>query len=70
MEKNLGTADRLIRVLVAIAIIGLYYTGFLSGGVAIALLVLSAVFILTSFVSSCPLYHLLGIRSRSRTNVD
>jgi len=64
MKKNMGTADRIFRVLVAIAIIVVYFaSNLLSGTLAIILLVLSGIFILTSFVSFCPLYIPFGIRT-------
>lgn len=59
----MGTPDRVIRVLLAIAIVALYYTGLISGTVAIVLLVVAGVFILTSLVSFCPLYRLVGINT-------
>ena len=61
MKKNMGSADRIIRFVIA-AIIGvLYYTGTISGTLGIVLLVLAGVFVLTSFVSFCPLYAPFGI---------
>ena len=61
MKKNMGTADKSIRILVA-AIIGvLYYMGTISGTLGIILLVLAGVFVLTSFISFCPLYAPFGI---------
>ena len=57
MKKNMGGLDRGLRILAAVAIAVLYYTGVLSGIVAIILLVLAGVFILTSFISFCPLYY-------------
>lgn len=63
MKKNMGTADRIIRVIVAAVIAALYFTGTISGTVAIVLLVLAAVFILTSLVSFCPLYLPFGIKT-------
>ncbi|HAL82103.1 MAG TPA: DUF2892 domain-containing protein [Mucilaginibacter sp.] len=63
MKKNMGTIDRLLRVLVAIAIIILYYFGTISGTLAVILLVVAGVFILTSFISFCPLYTLFGIKT-------
>ncbi|MFI5137834.1 MAG: DUF2892 domain-containing protein [Sphingobacteriales bacterium] len=63
MKKNMGTIDRLLRVLAAIAIIALYYFGTISGTLAIILLVVAGIFILTSFVSFCPLYTLFGIKT-------
>ena len=61
----MGSADRIIRFIAA-AIIGvLYYTGTLSGTLGIVLLVLAGVFVLTSFVSFCPLYAPFGITTCS-----
>ena len=55
MKANMGTIDRIVRVLIAVVIIALYFANVISGTVAIILLILSAVFILTSLVSFCPL---------------
>ena len=63
MKKNMGTIDRLLRILVAIAIIILYYFGTVSGTLAVILLVVAGIFILTSFISFCPLYTLFGIKT-------
>lgn len=63
MKKNMGTADRIIRVIIA-AIVGvLYFTGTISGTLGIVLLVLAGVFVLTSLISFCPLYAPIGIRT-------
>jgi hypothetical protein len=56
MKKNMGTTDKVIRVLVAVLMIVLYLTHIISGTIAIIGLVLSGIFILTSFISFCPLY--------------
>ena len=57
----MGGADRIIRTVIA-AIIGiLFFTGTISGTLGIVLLVLAGVFLLTSFVSFCPLYAPFGI---------
>jgi hypothetical protein len=61
MKKNLGASDRLIRVLVALAIAGLYYANIINGTVAIALLLIAGIFIFTSLASFCPIYALFGI---------
>ena len=61
MKKNMGTADKIIRVIIA-AIVGvLYFTGTISGTLGLVLLVLAGVLVLTSIVSFCPLYALFGI---------
>lgn len=64
MKKNVGTTDKLIRILAAVVIIALYYTGQISGTTAIVLLVISGIFIVTSFLSFCPLYWPFGISTR------
>ncbi len=64
MKPNMGNTDRLIRVILAIAIAIAYFTGVLQGTVGIVLLVLAAVFALTSFLSFCPLYLPFGINTR------
>jgi hypothetical protein len=61
MKKNMSTLDRVIRTLIAVVIIGLYLAHVISGTLAIVLLVIAAIFILTSIISFCPLYWLLGI---------
>lgn len=61
----MGSADKIIRLIIA-AIIGLlYFTGTISGTVGIVLLVLAGIFVLTSFISFCPLYAPFGIRTCS-----
>lgn len=66
MKKNMGMADRIIRILAAVAIAILYFTNQISGTPAIILLVVAGVFILTSFISFCPLYLPFGIRTNKK----
>jgi len=66
MKKNMGTADKVVRILVAIVIAGLYFANLISGTMAIILLILAGVFILTSFMSFCPLYLPFGISTRKK----
>ena len=56
MTKNMGTIDKVIRIIVAVAIAALIATGTLSGTLAIVAGVLAAIFVLTSLISFCPLY--------------
>lgn len=63
MKKNMGSADKIIRVIIAVIFGILYFTGTISGTIGIVLLVLSAVFVLTSLVSFCPLYTIFGIKT-------
>ncbi|MFM8833825.1 MAG: DUF2892 domain-containing protein [Cytophagales bacterium] len=63
MKKNMGKEDRIIRVIAAMVVAALYFTGVISGVVAIILMVVAAVFIATSLVSFCPLYLPLGLNT-------
>jgi hypothetical protein len=63
MKKNMGNLDRMIRVLAAIILSIIYFTNVITGTLGLVLLVLSGVFVLTSFVSFCPLYIPLGINT-------
>jgi len=56
MNKNMGTIDRIIRILLAIVVIILYITGSITGFAAIILGILAIVFIITSLIGFCPLY--------------
>ena len=63
MKKNMGTADRAIRALIAVIIIALYFTNVITGWVGIGLIALSVIFLLTSLISFCPLYLPFGIKT-------
>lgn len=67
MKKNIGNADRIIRLVIAAVLVGLYFSGTIIGTVGIIGLVVAAVMLLTSFVSFCPLYSLLGVSTCPRT---
>ncbi|CAN1513697.1 Protein of unknown function DUF2892 [Spirosomataceae bacterium] len=63
MKANMGSIDRIIRVLLAVIVAVLYFMGVVSGTLGIALMVAAAVFALTSLISFCPLYPILGINT-------
>ena len=63
MKKNMGGTDRTIRLLIAAIVVALYYFGIISGTLAIVLLAFAAIFVLTSFISFCPLYTLFGMNT-------
>ncbi|MBT9395023.1 DUF2892 domain-containing protein [Hymenobacter sp. NST-14] len=65
-RRNMGTADRALRVVAALTVLVLYLTGTLSGPIATGLLVVAGIFVLTSFVGFCPLYKPFGISTCSR----
>tara|TARA_R110002049_G_scaffold20735_10_gene76363 strand:+ start:3440 stop:3649 length:210 start_codon:yes stop_codon:yes gene_type:complete len=63
MKKNMGNLDRILRFVIAAALIALYYNGTISGVLGIVLVVLAIVFFLTSFMGFCPLYLPFGIKT-------
>jgi amino acid transporter len=67
MKKNMGTADRIVRVIVAVVLGVLVLNGTITGALAWVLGALALVFLLTSFVSFCPLYAPFRITTQKRT---
>ncbi|TAD92599.1 MAG: DUF2892 domain-containing protein [Bacteroidetes bacterium] len=63
MQKNMGLTDKIIRIGLAAVVAFLFFTKTISGTWPIVLLAAAAIFLLTSAVSFCPLYKLLGINS-------
>ena len=59
----MGSADKIIRIIAAVVVVILYFTGIISGTLGIVLLVLAGIFVLTSLVSFCPLYAPFGIKT-------
>ncbi|NJN18582.1 MAG: DUF2892 domain-containing protein [Oscillochloris sp.] len=68
MQANMGTLDRVIRVVLAATVAVLILTGLLSGVAAIILGVLAAVFVFTSAIGFCPLYAPFKISTRTKSH--
>jgi hypothetical protein len=64
MKLNTGSADRIIRILIAVVIAVLYFTSVISGTLAIILLVFAAIMLVTGLVGFCPLYAMLGLNTK------
>ena len=60
LPKNMGTWDRAIRFVIAITILILYFTNFISGTLAIVLLLFAAATSFTGITGYCPLYPIFG----------
>ena len=60
MKKNMGSTDKLIRVIIAAAIGVLYYLDYINGTLAYVLMGVAIILLVTSLVNFCPLYRLLG----------
>ncbi len=66
MKKNMGTIDKVIRVLVAVIILVLYFTHVISGTLAVILLILAGVFVVTSLLGFCPFYLPFGLNTKKK----
>ncbi len=66
MKLNMGTADRVIRTLLALVIGWLYVTDRIAGTLGLVLLVIAVVFLLTSFIGFCPAYLPFKLSTRKR----
>lgn len=61
MKKNMGSTDRLVRVIIAAVLAYLYFTNVLTGTIGLVLVIVAGVFVLTSLISFCPLYAPFGL---------
>jgi hypothetical protein len=69
MKKNMGSVDKLVRVLVAAVIAVLYFTDQITGTVTIILGIFAVIFLLTSAIGFCPLYLPLKLSTIKKKNV-
>jgi hypothetical protein len=61
MKQNVGSTDKIIRIVAAVVFAALYFTGTVTGTVGMVLLVLGGIFLATSLISFCPIYSILGM---------
>ncbi|OQX72245.1 MAG: hypothetical protein B6D61_14450 [Bacteroidetes bacterium 4484_249] len=66
MKKNMGMTDRAFRIIAAIVLGILYFTNVITGTLGIILLIVGVIFLLTSLVSFCPIYPLLGLNTKNK----
>ncbi len=66
MKKNVGLADKLIRLFIAIILVTLYFGGYVTGTTGIVLLVLGIVFVVTALISWCGIYAAVGLSTCSK----
>lgn len=65
MTTNMGKTDRGARLAIAVLLVILAFgTNVLGGGILFWLaLIVAAVFTLTAFVGTCPLYSIIGLKT-------
>lgn len=63
MKNNMGSLDKFIRLVIASVLVALYFTKIFSGTFAWIAIIFAAIFLLTSVISFCPLYTVLGLNT-------
>lgn len=66
MKTNVGSTDKIIRIIAAVLFSVLFFTGTVTGTLGIVLLVLGGILLATSLISFCPLYTLFGMNTCPR----
>jgi hypothetical protein len=61
MKTNVGSMDKVIRIVLALIFAGLYFTGTVTGTVGLVLVILGGVFLVTALLGFCPLYAMVGL---------
>lgn len=62
----MGSADRIVRIILAVVMGVLYFQGIAAGTLGIVLVVAAVIFALTSLISFCPLYPIFGLSTKSK----
>ena len=68
MKANMGSADRIIRIILAVVMGVLFFMKIITGALGIVLVVAAVVFALTSLISFCPLYPIFGLSTKKKEN--
>lgn len=68
MKPNMGGADRIVRLFVAILIVIVFFKGIITGILGIVLLIFAAIFVVTSLIKYCPLYSLFNLNTCHNKN--
>ncbi|MFN6177231.1 MAG: DUF2892 domain-containing protein [Flavobacteriales bacterium] len=63
MKTNVGSMDKVIRIVLALIFAGLYFTGTVTGTLGLVLVILGGVFLVTALVGFCPLYAMVGLNT-------
>lgn len=66
MQQNMGTTDKIIRLIVVAIIAVLYFSGQITGTAAIVLGIVAVAFLVTSLIGWCPTYVPFGISTKKK----
>ena len=63
MIKNIGSLDKIIRLLLSAILIILYILNIVSGTLGYILLAVAAIFIITSLLNFCPIWWIFRVKT-------
>jgi hypothetical protein len=66
-EKNIGTLDRIVRIVLALILFAAYGMGYVRGILGYIVLIIGLILILTGVFGSCLIYSLLGMSTAKKT---
>jgi hypothetical protein len=64
MKKNIGSPDKVVRILFAVVVLGLYLANVISGTLALVLGIVGIVLFMTALVGTCPIYLALKLTTK------
>lgn len=67
MKGNIGSIDKIIRIIIAAVVALLYFTHVISGMLVIIILIVGAILLITVFINFCPIWHFPGISTKHKT---
>ena len=67
LTRNVGTADQVVRVVIGVLVVAALVTGAVTGPLAYLAALIAAIMLVTGVVGFCPLYAILGVRTRPAT---
>ena len=63
MKRNVGKTDKIIRIIIAIVLVALYFTKVVTGTLGIIFLIVAGISLVTALINFCGLYALFGFSS-------
>lgn len=66
MKPNINGIDKAVRIVLAIALVALYFTNVVSGTLGIVFLAVAVILLATALINFCPVWHLLGISTKKK----
>jgi len=63
MKKNVGTIDKVVRVVIALVAFWAAYTGKVASPINYVLYAVGGIMAFTTIMGSCPLYSIMGVKT-------